>query len=69
MKERRYIQEMRQRLGLQPDDTSRDVDIEKMSPTKRLSLLTGWHLGYDGWEHTILNWVEDAGFKITPKRS
>jgi hypothetical protein len=66
MTERRYISDMRQRLGLKPDDTSRDADIEKMSPKERLALIAGWHLGYRGWEHTILNWVQDAGFKLTP---
>lgn len=69
MKDRVYIGEMRQRLGLEEDDASRDPEIEKMSPTERLGLIAGWKLGYSGWEHTILDWVEDAGFKLTPKRS
>lgn len=65
----RYIEDMRRRLGLKAEDASRDADIEKMSPTERLGLVAGWQLGYRGWEHTILNWVEDAGFKLTPPRS
>lgn len=63
-----YIKDMRQRLGLEPDDSSRDSDLEKMTETQKLGLIAGWHLGYSGWEHTILNWVEAAGFKVTPKR-
>lgn len=65
----RYIQDMRGRLGLEKDDCSRDAEIAKMEPIRRLKLIAGWNLGYDGWEHTILNWVRDAGFKVSePKR-
>ena len=69
MSERKYIEVMRRRLGLKPTDVSRDADIEQMSPTERLGLIAGWHLGHSGWEHTILNWVEDAGFKLSPERT
>jgi len=65
MEQCKYIADMRQRLGLEPDDISRDTEIEKMSPTDRLGLIAGWNLGYSGWEHTILNWVRDAGFKVS----
>ena len=65
---RQYISDMRQRLGLGPDDASRDDDIEKMTPEQRLSLLCGWHLGYPGWSHTFLSWARDAGFKIPEPR-
>lgn len=64
----RYIEDMRRRLGLEAQDTTKDALIESMTPTQRLGLLAGWHLGYSGWDHTILNWVEDAGFKLTPDR-
>ena len=63
--QRRYIGDMRQRLGLASDDASRDAHIEKMTPTERLELICGWHLGYPGWSHTFLNWARDAGFKVT----
>lgn len=58
------IEAMRGRLGLEKDDTSRDADIEKMSPERRLALIAGWHLGYSGWERTILSWVKDAGYEV-----
>lgn len=60
----RYIEDMRGRLGLEADDTSRDAFIEGLEPIQRLRLIAGWNLGYDGWEHTIMNWVRDAGFKV-----
>lgn len=69
MSDFRYIEDMRQRLGLAADDASKDARIESMTPTQRLALLTGWHLGYNGWEHTILNWVRDAGFSVSESRS
>lgn len=65
MAQRRYIEDMRQRLGLKPDDARRDDEIEKMTPEERLELICGWHLGYRGWSRTFLNWARDAGFKIT----
>ena len=64
-KERLYIGDMRQRLGLEEDDTRRDDEIEKMSPRDRFRLLCGWHLGHPNWAHTILDWAKDAGLKIS----
>jgi hypothetical protein len=61
----RYIADMRGRLGLKPDDSSLDAKIESMTATDRLGLITGWNLGWPDWEHIILNWARDAGFKIT----
>jgi len=68
MAKRRFIQDMRQRLGLGPDDSSRDDDIEKMTPEQRLALLCGWHLGDPHWSRSFLSWARDAGFKITEPR-
>lgn len=64
----RYIEEMRGRLGLEKDDTSRDKDIAAMTPHGRLELICGWTLGYSDWSDRFLSWAEDAGFKISPKR-
>lgn len=69
MSEYRYISDMRQRIGLKADDASRDQEIEAMTPTRRLALICGWHMGYPGWEHTFLNWARDAGFKISEPTS
>jgi hypothetical protein len=37
-----YVEEMRQRLGNEPDDTSDDERILSMSPMRRVELLAGW---------------------------
>ncbi|MGX9392521.1 hypothetical protein ACWX0K_20560 [Nitrobacteraceae bacterium UC4446_H13] len=65
MADRRYIEDMRQRLGLKPDDASLDGHIEKMTAEQRLALLCGWHLGDPNWSYSFLSWARDAGFKIT----
>lgn len=59
-----YIKDMRGRLGLEENDTSRDAYIEGLEPIQRLRLIAGWNLGYDEWAHKIMDWVRDAGFKI-----
>ena len=65
---RLYIESMRQRLGLDEDDSSRDADIERMSPRQRLEMLCGWHLGHSDWARTFLSWAKDAGFEIKEPR-
>lgn len=64
---RRYIEDMRQRLGLDADDSSSDKRIEKMSSEERLKLLCGWHLGDPAWAHQFINWARDAGYEVTPR--
>ena len=64
----RYIEQMRQRLGLGPGDESRDTEIEKMSPMDRLRLLCGWHIGDPNWAQSFMNWATDSGFKIVEKK-
>jgi hypothetical protein len=64
---RAYIGDMRQRLGLEEDDASRDAQIEAMPPMERLKLVCGWHLGDPGWAGHFLDWARDAGFKIEAK--
>lgn len=62
-----YIEDMRQRLGLEPDDASRDDYIESLQPIERLKMLCGWHIGDPSWAHAFIAWAEDAGFSVTPK--
>jgi hypothetical protein len=66
--QRKYIGKMRQRLGLEPEDTSRDDYIDKMTPHERLRLICGWELGYGEWADSFIGWAKDAGFKISEPR-
>lgn len=59
-----YIEDMRQRLGVEPNDTSQDVRIEAMTPFQRLKLLCGWYLGDPAWASHILEWAKDSGFSV-----
>lgn len=59
-----YIEDLRQRLGLEPDDASRDDYIAKLSPMERLKMLCGWHIGDPNWATTFLDWARDAGMTI-----
>ncbi len=38
-----YVEAMRQRLGLEKDDTSCDAEIEQMDPMERVRLIVGWY--------------------------
>lgn len=62
---RPYIENMRQRLDLEPYDTSRDVEIEAMTPEDRLKLLCAWELGFPDWAYQFLSWARACGYKIT----
>lgn len=68
MADRRYIDDMRQRLGLDDGDSRRDASIENMTATQRLELLCGWHFGDPAWARTFLSWARDAGFEIRESR-
>lgn len=60
-----YVEEMRQRLGLDPDDTSRDKEIESMSPMDRIRLLAGWFHGDSDWAGEWKHYFESQGLYLT----
>jgi hypothetical protein len=60
-----YVEEMRQRMGLDETDKSRDVDIVKMEPMDRVRLIAGWYLGSDDWADTFKEYFESQGLYLT----
>ncbi len=62
-----YVEEMRQRLGLEKDDTSRDKEIEDMEPLKRVRLIAGWYLGDPNWADTFKDYFESQGLYLSDK--
>lgn len=60
-----YVDDLRQRLGLEPDDTSQDAIIEKMTPMQRVRMLAGWHLGDPSWADTFRVYFESQGLYLT----
>jgi hypothetical protein len=59
-------QVVRQRLGLEQNDQSRDADIDAMEPIRLLRHVCGWKLGDSYWAETFLGWARDCGYKIKP---
>jgi len=60
-----YVEEMRQRLGLAPNDTSMDAKIEFMPPMQRVGLITGWEHGSESWAETYREYFESQGLYLT----
>jgi len=60
-----YVDEMRQRLGLEEGDTRKDAEIESMSPLSRVRLIAGWFLGYDNWANTFKEYFKSQGLYLT----
>jgi len=62
-----YVMEvLRQRLGLDSDDVSRDEHLLKYSPERMVRELAAWHLGDPIWAVTVAQWMVDVGAK--PKK-
>lgn len=52
------MKKIRQRMGLEEDDTSIDDSINKMSKDSVFDKVLGWE-GFIGYTDTIKGWVED----------
>ncbi len=54
-----YIMEiLRQRLGLQPDDTSKDYEIACLTPNEVFTHVLEWE-GIIGYEYKMKMWIRD----------
>jgi hypothetical protein len=60
-----YVEEMRQRLGLSPDDTSADKELEATPPLQRVKLISGWVLGDPMWVNSFKIYFESQGLYLT----
>ncbi len=60
-----YVEVMRQRLGLNPDDTAMDHEIENMGQFSRLRLIIGWKLGDPYWADYFKDYCESQGIWLT----
>lgn len=52
------LERVRQRLGLEPWDTTRDSEIEGMSRDSVFHHVLEWE-GIIGYDYQIRNWIED----------
>ena len=60
-----YVKEMRQRLGLDPNNKSKDKFIESISPMRRVRLITGWYLGDGFWADSFKSYFWSQGLYLT----
>lgn len=60
-----YVEEMRQRLGLEKDDQSADEEILSAKPLDRVSLIAGWYLGDPTWARSFKHYFESQGLYLT----
>jgi hypothetical protein len=55
---------IRQVLGLDETDTSRDEEIDRMEPRKALRLCCQWELGDPYWADTFEFWAKSCGLEV-----
>lgn len=60
-----YIAIMRQRLGYEASDNSHDEEIKKITPMKRVKLISGWYLGDERWAEYFKEYFESQGLYLT----
>jgi hypothetical protein len=58
---------IRQRNGLDEDDTTQDEKLNAKSPKAKLCDIVGWELGDPSWADTFLYWAQECGYKIEEK--
>jgi hypothetical protein len=60
---RNMMEMLRQRYALDADDSSKDVEILKMSPVDVVRDCTAWKIGDPSWANEIAAWMVHAGAK------
>lgn len=59
---------LRQRHELDEADTSRDAELDTLSPMDKLRHMTAWKLGHVEWADEFVTWAKDCGIAITDPR-
>ena len=59
---------LRQRLGLEEDDTSKDELIKTYSQREALAELCGWEFGDSRWSQVFEKWCGWVGLEIVEKK-
>jgi len=60
-----YVEEMRQRLGVEESSTKMDKRLLAMTPMERVRLLSGWFLGDPEWADAFKEYFESQGLFLT----
>lgn len=56
---------IRQRIGLEEYDKSRDDYIQNRPKFDNVRSLVGWELGTEAWADQFLYWMRDAGMDMS----
>lgn len=59
------LKKMRQRLGLEENDTSRDEYLKGLPPFERVRIIAGWLLGDERWADNFFVWCNSQGLYLT----
>ena len=59
-----YLKDLRKRLGLDENDSSKDELIKEREPFFNLKELCGWYLGDSSWVIEFKEWCEAVGIKL-----
>ena len=54
---------LREREGLEPDDTSMDAQLNELTSFEALEELATWNLGHSGWLDTFIQWPVDRDWE------
>ncbi len=60
------LQKLRQREGLEPNDTSMDDKFKGMRPYDVLDEVLHWE-GFFGYTGQIISWIKDSGYEVKEK--
>ena len=55
------LDKIRQRLGLEKGDKSKDEEIQAMSPAFKVQLITAWELGDQTLANQMASWMRECG--------
>jgi hypothetical protein len=59
-----HLNTLREALGLEPDDESRDDEIKQMTAMDQFRLVMQWEFGDPTWAEQIKDWMEECGFDV-----
>lgn len=62
------MQKLREAEGLDRYDTSKDKEIQEMSPKEALRALCRWEFGDPTWAGIFIEWAEACGYSVTEKK-
>jgi|WetSurMetagenome_2_1015567.scaffolds.fasta_scaffold193415_3 hypothetical protein len=62
-----YKEELRKRLGLEADDSSRDEYLQGLRSIDRFRMILAYRLGHDNWIYAIEGMLNSQGLCIAEK--